>query len=411
VTLKSPYPYFGGKSTVAPIVWRRLGNVKNYIEPFFGSGAMLLARPDSQLSPRLTETVNDKDGFVANFWRAIQADPDSVAEYADWPINENDLHARHVWLVSQRESLTVRLEGDPGYHDTRIAGWWAWGMSCWLGGGFCSGEGPWKSIDGKLTNSRESDGAGVRRKSPKLQGEHGIHTEKVQAAGVERRRPQLHNEMGIHADRVTGTGVAGQLPYLKGNGQGVKRQRVDLSEKGIRRQAPRLSANQGVNRQLPELKSDRGVHRDHSGGIFDYFAQLQNRLRRVRVCSGDWSRITGPSVTTGNGLTGVFLDPPYAHDQRDPTLYALEDGSLAAQVRAWAITNGDNPLLRIAYCGYEDGFVWPESWTVHHWRANGGYANQGDGQGRKNKARECIWFSPHCLPEATQQSLFDAIGA
>lgn len=44
--MKAPFPYFGGKSTVAPIIWKALGQPKHYIEPFFGSGAVLLARPD-----------------------------------------------------------------------------------------------------------------------------------------------------------------------------------------------------------------------------------------------------------------------------------------------------------------------------------------------------------------------------
>jgi hypothetical protein len=43
--------------------------------------------------------VNDIDGYVSNFWRAVQADPELVAHYADWPVNEVDLHARHRWLV------------------------------------------------------------------------------------------------------------------------------------------------------------------------------------------------------------------------------------------------------------------------------------------------------------------------
>ena len=45
--LRAPFPYFGGKSRIAAKVWERLGsNVTNYVEPFFGSGAVLLARPD-----------------------------------------------------------------------------------------------------------------------------------------------------------------------------------------------------------------------------------------------------------------------------------------------------------------------------------------------------------------------------
>lgn len=91
MTLRAPFPWFGGKRRVAHHVWDRLGNVRNYIEPFFGSGAVLLGRPGE---PGI-ETVNDADAYLANFWRAISGDPDGVARYADWPVNEADLHARH----------------------------------------------------------------------------------------------------------------------------------------------------------------------------------------------------------------------------------------------------------------------------------------------------------------------------
>ena len=93
--LKAPFPYFGGKSRVAREVWARFGNVRNYVEPFAGSLAVLLARPHM---PGV-ETVNDLDGFVANFWRALQHDPEGVAGYADYPVSELDLHARHKWLI------------------------------------------------------------------------------------------------------------------------------------------------------------------------------------------------------------------------------------------------------------------------------------------------------------------------
>ena len=115
MTLQAPFPWFGGKSRAAGLIWPRFGDVPNYVEPFAGSLSVLLARPHP---PRI-ETVNDKDGFVANFWRALQADPEGVAREADWPVNENDQHARHIWLVGQRETLTARLEGDPLFARTQ----------------------------------------------------------------------------------------------------------------------------------------------------------------------------------------------------------------------------------------------------------------------------------------------------
>jgi DNA adenine methylase len=62
-TLKSPYSYFGGKSRVAELIWKRFGDTPNYVEPFFGSGAVLLGRPH----PPKTETVNDLNAFICNF--------------------------------------------------------------------------------------------------------------------------------------------------------------------------------------------------------------------------------------------------------------------------------------------------------------------------------------------------------
>lgn len=59
--LKAPFPYFGGKAMIADLVWHYLGDVKQYIEPFFGSGAVLLRRPQTQ-HQLYYEIVNDKEG-------------------------------------------------------------------------------------------------------------------------------------------------------------------------------------------------------------------------------------------------------------------------------------------------------------------------------------------------------------
>lgn len=40
--IKAPFPWFGGKSRAAPLVWQALGDVKNFVEPFAGSLAVLL---------------------------------------------------------------------------------------------------------------------------------------------------------------------------------------------------------------------------------------------------------------------------------------------------------------------------------------------------------------------------------
>lgn len=160
--LISPFPWFGGKSRIAADVWQRFGDVPNYIEPFAGSLAVLLQRP----AQSRIETVNDIDKYLANFWRAVVADPDGTAAAADWPVNEADLESRHAWLVAEGTKRLCRVMADPLGYDVMIAGWWVWGLCSWIGSGWCSGNGPWvSSADGwALRNA----GQGINRKLPHL---------------------------------------------------------------------------------------------------------------------------------------------------------------------------------------------------------------------------------------------------
>jgi DNA adenine methylase len=319
--LKAPFPWFGGKSRASSLIWQRFGAVQNYVEPFAGSLAVLLQRP-GQLS---TETVNDLDGLLVNFWRAVRAAPELVALHADWPVTELDLHARHAVLVEQRAQLTECLQAEPDYYDAVLAGWWAWGACCWIGGGWCSGKGPWQRVE----------------------TEAGLRLMNVNAAG----------------------GNAG---------------------KGINRQLPHLgNAGKGINRQLPHLGD---------AGKGDWLASLASRLRNVRVACGDWKRVTGPSVTTKHGLTGLLLDPPYDDASAENDVYGIAHSNVAVEVRAWALENGTNPLLRIALCSYGDAPLLA-GWTRERWKARKGY-QKADAQGASNADREVIDFSPHCLRPA-----------
>jgi len=303
--LKPPFPWFGGKSRVSKLVWERFGDVKNYVEPFFGSGAVLFGRPST---PK-TETVNDLDCYLANFWRATQYDPEAVAGACDWPVNEADLHARHQWLVNQAE-FRERMRTDPDYYDAKIAGWWVWGQAAWIGNGWCDSWG---------------------------------------------NRPSR------------------QKPHLGNAGRGVHR----------------------PNQKRPHLGNAKGVHRPRTD-LMTYFDALAVRLRRVRVCCGDWSRVCSSVPTTGLGLTGIFFDPPYGKT-RAKRLYACDSQHIYRDVQEWCAANGENPLLRIALCGYEGEWEVPKGWETVRWKAQGGYGNQGDTRGRENKHRERIWFSPACL--------------
>jgi site-specific DNA-adenine methylase len=231
-TLAAPFPYFGGKANACEQVWQAFGSVDNYVEPFAGSAAMLLGAP----SGKRVETINDFDGFIANFWRAIAHDPEAVAHHADWPCNEVDLFARHSWLVRQRESLTEKLHADPDWFDAKIAGWWCWGACNWIGRGWCTGVGQWVHNGTKmvcLPRGTTNGDKGVWRQLPHLSAGQGIN----RATDGERRVyifswfEQLHQRLRdvrvtcgdwsrVVKDSVTTrhglTGVFLDPPYTKG---------------------------------------------------------------------------------------------------------------------------------------------------------------------------------------------------
>jgi DNA adenine methylase len=319
--LKAPFPYFGVKSKVAETVWAALGaDVKVYVEPFAGSLAVLLGRPNGAGA---IETVNDYDGLLANFWRATTHDPDAVAHHADNPVNECDLHARHLWMVGQRELITERLMADPDYYDVKAAGWWVWGACAWVGDNWCSGNGPWINVNGVLTD---------RRTLPDKGGD---------AIGITR-----------------------QVPHIAGTGRGINR--------------------------VIALPRREYIHQ--------LFSELHTRLRNVRVACGDFERVLSYSATThnGNGVCGVFLDPPYdAGNHADP--YHTSAKGVSSRAREWALDHGDDQKMRIVFAGYDgehgDSFE-QAGWRTVAWSAQGGYSNQ---SGSENKHRERLWLSPHCM--------------
>jgi DNA adenine methylase len=376
--LKAPFPWFGGKSRAADLIWARLGDVDTYNEPFAGSLAVLLGRPTA---PRV-ETVNDLDAYLSNFWRALQRDPETVSFWADFPVNETDLHARHRWLVQSRKARAsiARVKADPDYFDAKIAGWWVWGQCLWIGSGWCqrpewTGRGVGAAANRGVHNQAMSgtDTSAWTGRANAGRRARGINAARVEQ--TEQKRPKLYDHGGTGVNRRWQGG--GQ-----GGGSGVHAPR--LTE-----QMPRISAEGG------SISGVAATPLVQSGGLYDYLQALAVRLRRVRVCCGDWHRVLTPSVTTYVGLCGVVLDPPYDHDLRE-RCYS-EDHNVSVAVREWAIQNGDDPQFRIALCGYEEEHKphMPESWEMVSWKAHGGYARTE--RGKENRERERIWFSPHCL--------------
>lgn len=121
--IRPPFAYYGGKTTLAPIIAGLLPPHDHYVEPFAGSLAVLLAK-----KPSRAETVNDLDGDLVTFWRVLRDRPDELeractltphsrAELAlakDLAVSDELERARRVFvMLTQSRS-----------HSLRKSGWW-----------------------------------------------------------------------------------------------------------------------------------------------------------------------------------------------------------------------------------------------------------------------------------------------
>ena len=363
---KAPFPWFGGKSAAAEQVWELLGDVPHYVEPFFGSGAVLLNRPHPANRPYFSETVNDLDGMVCNFWRSVQFHPEATAEAASWPVIEADKSARQLALLRWRDESVDRLAGDAMWCDPVMAGWWAWAVSVQIG-----------AFDGRSGWCADPVSGRIYRQ----------HRDTTREPGVQRARP-----------------------HLSCTGQGVNR--PGTREPGVLDAAPVDTADL---HRIDHVDWGAAYHDTTMPELVRWFRHLAARLRHVRVLNGDWSRLvtTGAAwtlpVRQGKGPAGVFVDPPYADTAgRATDLYASDSLSVAHDVREWAVRVGDDPKWRIVLAGFDgEHDMSAAGWTEHEWFTagflTGGMANTGgEGHAGHQQHRERLWASPHCVAPAVQ---------
>ena len=187
--LVAPFPWYGGKRRWSDRVLIRFGHIDVYSEPFAGSLAVLLASP-----PHKREVVCDTDGGICNFWRALAADPDAVAHWADYPTIHDDLTARHRYLVRWVIEHADELRNDPDYFDAKVAGWWVWGISIWIGGGWCQPSYRKQAAPDRIPKfAPTAAGVGIHDKRPKLfRGTHPQRPRRVSTADEHTGRAPSH---------------------------------------------------------------------------------------------------------------------------------------------------------------------------------------------------------------------------
>lgn len=77
--MKAVMKYPGSKWRIADWIIQFFPEHHSYLEPFFGSGAVLFSKPRSNI-----ETINDLDGNVVNLFEWIKKDPEQLAHEIYW---------------------------------------------------------------------------------------------------------------------------------------------------------------------------------------------------------------------------------------------------------------------------------------------------------------------------------------
>lgn len=96
--MRTPLTYYGGKQALSAQIVPLFPSHRIYLEPFAGGAATLFAKPRAE-----RETLNDLDGTIMRFWRALRDHPEELAAaVAATP------YGRQEW----RESRDVDAEDD-----------------------------------------------------------------------------------------------------------------------------------------------------------------------------------------------------------------------------------------------------------------------------------------------------------
>ncbi len=117
--IRSVLKYPGSKWNIAKELVNLIPSHHSYVEPYFGSGAVLFNKPPSDI-----ETVNDLDSNVTNLFRCIQKDPDQLARLV-----MTTPFSREVYEKQFDETLQTQKISD----FERAVGFL---IKCWQGHGF-----------------------------------------------------------------------------------------------------------------------------------------------------------------------------------------------------------------------------------------------------------------------------------
>lgn len=122
--MKTVIQYPGSKWNLANTIVSMIPEHHSYVEPFFGSGAVLFTKPQSHI-----ETINDLDNDVVNLFKTIREHPEELARaiyytpYAEIEYEQAYTGQEETDPVESARKFLVRCLQSHGFSSYRKVGW------------------------------------------------------------------------------------------------------------------------------------------------------------------------------------------------------------------------------------------------------------------------------------------------
>lgn len=130
--------YVGNKTRITPVIWRGLGRITRFTDPFAGSGSVYFTRPKEVDAYVKNVVMGDASGLVSNYLRAVVHHYDFLYGFFENHIHDEWRHAAAKKHVKEYDlkALEAGLLSDPNWCDKNLAACWMLMLSASIMDGF-----------------------------------------------------------------------------------------------------------------------------------------------------------------------------------------------------------------------------------------------------------------------------------
>lgn len=99
--MRTPISYYGGKQTLSSTILKMIPVHRLYVEPFLGGAAVFFAKEPSEM-----EVINDLNGHMVKFYRAMKSDFGILKMLIEQTPNSRRVHREADFVLKYAEHFS-----------------------------------------------------------------------------------------------------------------------------------------------------------------------------------------------------------------------------------------------------------------------------------------------------------------